>query len=85
MGCIFTEIHGGPLPYVGVGTLMELTRDLLVHKSIPHDIPPHIPEVLQDIIRSCYSFDSRLRPSARTAFEQLKDAKRVLRSQALLQ
>jgi serine/threonine protein kinase len=84
MGCIFTEINGGSLPYEGINTLMDLTRELLVHKRTPA-IPPHIPECLQHIIRCCYCFDSRMRPSARTAFEQLKDAKRSLRSRGVLQ
>lgn len=83
MGCIFTEINGGPLPYEGINTLADLTKEMLVHRRMPA-IPQHIPDVVQDIIRSCYNFDSRLRPSARTAFEQLKDAKRRLRSQGVL-
>jgi len=83
MGCIFSEINGGPLPYEGINTLADLTREMLVHRRMPA-IPGHIPEVVQNIIRSCYNFDSRLRPSARTAFEQLRDAKRRLRAQGVL-
>merc|ERR1719409_594270 len=35
MGCIFIEIFGGPLPYEGINTLAELTRELTVHKRAP--------------------------------------------------
>merc|ERR1712151_175765 len=80
MGCIFTEINGGPLPYEGINTLADLTREMLVNKRIPV-IPQTIVEPLQSIIRSCYCFDSRLRPSARTTFEQTKEAKKRLRAQ----
>lgn len=83
MGCIFTEIFGGPLPYEGINTLADLTREMLVHKRTPH-IPPDIHEPIQKIIRSCYNFDSRLRPSARQVFDQMRDAKKRLRMQGLL-
>eukprot|EP00927_Polykrikos_kofoidii_P023664 TRINITY_DN21721_c0_g1_i2.p1 TRINITY_DN21721_c0_g1~~TRINITY_DN21721_c0_g1_i2.p1 ORF type:complete len:447 (-),score=63.83 TRINITY_DN21721_c0_g1_i2:102-1244(-) len=83
MGCIFTEIHGGPLPYEGINTLAELTREMLIHRRMPL-IPSVIPEPVQHLIRSCYNFDSRLRPSAVGAWEQLKDSKRKLRAQGTL-
>merc|ERR1719456_1423824 len=82
-GCIFTEINGGTLPYEGINTLMDLTRELLVHKRTPA-IPPHIPEVLQNIIRSCYNFDSRSRPAAKQIFDQLRDVKKRLRAQGTI-
>merc|ERR1712066_85157 len=75
MGCIFTEIFGGPLPYDGINTLADLTREVLVHRRMPV-IPQHLHESVQSVIRSCYNFDSRLRPSARQVFDQLKDAKK---------
>lgn len=83
MGCIFTEIFGGPLPYEGINTLADLTREMLVHRRTPV-IPPHVPDAIQSIIRSCYNFDYRLRPSARQVFDQLRDVKRRLRMQGLL-
>jgi len=83
MGCIFTEINGGPLPYEGINTLAELTREMLVNRRTP-SIPPTIAEPLQAVIRSCYNFDGRLRPSARQVYDQLQDAKKRLRSQGLL-
>jgi len=83
MGCIFTEIFGGPLPYEGINTLADLTREMLVHRRMP-GIPSHIPEPIQNIIRSCYNFDARLRPKASQVFEQLREAKRRLRSQGAI-
>jgi len=80
MGCIFTEIFGGTLPYQGINTLADLTREMLVNRRMPA-IPPHIPEPAQKLIRSCYNFDSRLRPSAKQVHEQLREAKRRLRAQ----
>jgi len=82
-GCIFTEIFGGPLPYQGINTLADLTREMLVNRRVPA-IPAQIADPVQNIIRSCYNFDARLRPSARQVFEQLKEAKRRLRAQGLL-
>jgi len=83
MGCIFTEIFGGPLPYEGINTLADLTREMLVHRRMPV-IPSSLPEQVQNIIRSCYNFDSRLRPSARQVFDQLKDAKKKFRAQGII-
>lgn len=82
-GCIFSEIFGGTLPYDGINTLADLTREMLVNKRTPA-IPVHIAEPIQNIIRSCYNFDCRLRPSARQIFEQLRDAKRRLRAQGVM-
>jgi len=82
-GCIFSEIFGGPLPYDGINTLADLTREMLVNKMTPV-IPVHIAEPIQNIIRSCYNFDCRLRPSARQIFEQLRDAKKRLRAQGVM-
>eukprot|EP00747_Dinoflagellata_sp_TGD_P101324 gnl/TRDRNA2_/TRDRNA2_168324_c0_seq2.p1 gnl/TRDRNA2_/TRDRNA2_168324_c0~~gnl/TRDRNA2_/TRDRNA2_168324_c0_seq2.p1 ORF type:complete len:560 (-),score=103.62 gnl/TRDRNA2_/TRDRNA2_168324_c0_seq2:135-1760(-) len=83
MGCIFTEIFGGPLPYEGINTLADLTREMLVHKRMPA-IPSHIPELGQNVIRSCYNFDHRLRPSSKMVFDQLKDVKKRLRMQGVI-
>jgi len=82
-GCIFSEIFGGPLPYEGINTLADLTREMLVHRRIPV-IPSDIAEPIQNIVRSCYNFDARLRPSAKQIFEQLREAKRRLRAQGML-
>lgn len=83
MGCIFTEIFGGPLPYEGINTLADLTREMLVNRRMPA-IPQTIPGNIQDVIRCCYNFDSRMRPSAKQAFDHLRDAKRHLRAQGQL-
>mmetsp|Transcript_41450 Transcript_41450/g.65708 ORF Transcript_41450/g.65708 Transcript_41450/m.65708 type:complete len:799 (+) Transcript_41450:127-2523(+) len=83
MGCIFTEIFGGPLPYEGINTLADLTREMLVHRRMPQ-IPSHLPDPIQNVIRSCYNFDARLRPTAKQVFDQLKDTKKRLRSQGLI-
>merc|ERR1719436_248564 len=42
MGCIFNEIFAGGLPYEGINTLADLTREMLVHKRTP-TIPPSVP------------------------------------------
>lgn len=83
LGCIFTEVFGGPLPYEGINTLADLTREMLVNRRVP-TIPEHIPEPIQSINRSCYNFDYRLRPSARQVFDQFKEVKKRLRAQGLL-
>lgn len=83
MGCIFTEIFGGPLPYQGINTLAELTQEMLVHRRMPQ-IPGHLPESVQSINRSCYNFDARLRPAAKQIFDQLRDVKKRLRAQGLI-
>eukprot|EP00931_Biecheleriopsis_adriatica_P027256 TRINITY_DN1641_c0_g1_i1.p1 TRINITY_DN1641_c0_g1~~TRINITY_DN1641_c0_g1_i1.p1 ORF type:complete len:772 (+),score=106.15 TRINITY_DN1641_c0_g1_i1:171-2318(+) len=83
MGCIFTEINGGPLPYEGINTLAELTREMLVNRRTP-SIPPTIAEPLQVVVRSCYNFDGRFRPAARQVYDQLRDAKKRLRAAGLL-
>jgi len=83
MGCIFIEICGGPLPYETIGTLADLTREMLVHKRKP-SIPGNIPKEVRLIITSCLNFDYKLRPSSREAFEQLKVAKKQLRDARML-
>lgn len=83
MGCIFTEINGGPLPYEGINTLAELTREMLVNRRTP-SIPPTIAEPLQVVISACYNFDARLRPSARQVYDQLREGKKKLQTQGLL-
>jgi len=83
MGCIFVEIFGGPLPYEGINTLADLTREMVVNKRTPM-IPVHIPGSIQQIIRSCLQFDHRLRPTSKLVFDQSKVAKRQLRSQGLV-
>jgi len=83
MGCIFTEIFGGPLPYEGINTLADLTREMLVHRRMPQ-IPPQLPESIQSINRSCYNFDARLRPAAKQIFDQLRDVKKRLRAQGTI-
>lgn len=83
MGCIFTEINGGPLPYEGINTLAELTRAMLVNRRTPV-IPPTIPAVLQAVISGCYQFDGRFRPSARQVYDQLREAKKKLKADGIL-
>merc|ERR1719326_2478968 len=68
MGCIFIEIFGGPLPYGGVNTLAELTREMLVNKRTPTISRP-VPEPLKVVIRGCHNFDYRLRPSSQQVFD----------------
>jgi len=82
MGCIFTEIFGGPLPYEGINTLADLTREMLVHRRMP-EIPKNIPEPIQNIIRSCYNFDARLRPPAKQVLHKLTEVKKRLRTQGV--
>jgi len=83
MGCIFTEINGGPLPYEGINTLAELTRAMLVNRRTPV-IPPTIPAVLQAVISGCYQFEGRFRPSARQVYNQLREAKKKLKADGIL-
>lgn len=78
MGCIFIEIFGGTLPYDGINTLAELTRELLVHKR-PPVVSGEVPDNLRRIIHGCHDFDYRLRPTASQVFEQLKEGKTYLR------
>lgn len=78
MGCIFIEIFGGTLPYDGINTLAELTREMLVHKRGPA-LPPTIPEPLKRIIRGCHNFDHRLRPTSQQVFDQLREGKKLMR------
>ncbi|CAE7253857.1 pyk3 [Symbiodinium natans] len=84
MGCIFTEINGGPLPYEGINTLAELTRAMLVNRRTPV-IPPSIPAVLLAVISACYQFDGRLRPSAKQVYDRLREAKKQLKEDGLLE
>lgn len=83
MGCIFIEIFGGPLPYEGIDTLADLTREMLVNHRTPA-LPRHIPDIISRVLRSCHNFDHRLRPGAKQVFEQLKEAKKRLRQQSLI-
>lgn len=83
MGCIFTEINGGTLPYEGINTLADLTREMLVHRRNPR-IPPSIPEAIQAVIQSCYNFECRLRPNSKQVHDQLREAKKTLKANGLL-
>lgn len=83
MGCIFIEIFGGTLPYEGINTLADLTREMLVHKRAPQ-LPRETPDALKCVIRSCHNFDHRLRPTSRQVFDQLREGKKRLREQGLL-
>merc|ERR1719326_1907668 len=74
MGCIFIEIFGGPLPYEGINTLADLTREMVVNKRTPV-IPVHIPGSIQQIIRSMLDFDHKRRPTAAKTVDELKAAK----------
>lgn len=82
MGCIFVEIFGGPLPYAGINTLAELTREIVMNRRTPV-VPGHIPGSMQQIIRSCLQFDHRLRPTSKSVLELSKKAKRLMRTQGL--
>lgn len=75
MGCIFAETLGGDLPYAGINTLAELTREIIV-EGRPPAIPLHIPLDFQSVLRHCLQMDASGRPSARAAYEKLLDAKR---------
>lgn len=83
MGCIFAEIFGGPLPYEGINTLADLTRELLVHKR-PPGTPQELPDALKVVIRGCHNFDHRLRPSSKSVFDQLREGKKRLRMLGML-
>mmetsp|Transcript_47731 Transcript_47731/g.113412 ORF Transcript_47731/g.113412 Transcript_47731/m.113412 type:complete len:664 (+) Transcript_47731:59-2050(+) len=83
MGCIFIEIFSRTLPYEGINTLPELTRELMVHKR-PPQWPGPLPEALEVVIRSCHNFDYRLRPSARRVFDELRIAKRGMREDGIV-
>mmetsp|Transcript_19403 Transcript_19403/g.45122 ORF Transcript_19403/g.45122 Transcript_19403/m.45122 type:complete len:630 (+) Transcript_19403:61-1950(+) len=83
MGCIFIEVFSRTLPYEGINTLSELTRELMVHKR-PPQWPGPLPQALEIVIRSCHNFDHRLRPSARRIFEELRTAKRELREAGIV-
>jgi len=74
MGCILAEILGGPLPYEGVNTLPDLTRDMLVRKLPPVAIQS-FPAGFGVCIRSCHRFDPWQRPNAHAIYDQLLDAK----------
>jgi serine/threonine protein kinase len=79
MACIFGEVFGGPLPFYELSNLAELTRELLVHRRAPV-IPESIPAQVRRIILSCLEFDPCQRPSSKEAFDQLKAAKKELKS-----
>lgn len=78
MGCIFIEIFGGPLPYDGINTLADLTRELLMNRR-PPALPRDLPDALSCVVRGCHNFDHRLRPSSRQIFDQLREGKKRLR------
>jgi len=79
LGCIFVEIFGGPLPYESINNLADLTREMLVHRRTP-DVPEHIFEEIRVVICSCLKFDHFMRLTSQQTFEQLKAAKKQLRS-----
>jgi len=83
MGCIFIEIFGRTLPYEGINTLAELTREMLVHRRAP-GVPFSLPDALKSVIGGCHEFDHRLRPSGRQVFDQLKAVKKQLRDEGAL-
>jgi len=83
MGCILIEIHGGSLPYEGINTLADLTREMLVHKRSPV-LPRHMLDALKCIVRGCHNFDHRLRPTSKQVYDQLKEAKKSMRQSGLL-
>jgi serine/threonine protein kinase len=78
MGCIFIEILGGTLPYDGINTLADLTREMLMNKRTP-TLPRDGPDNIKVVIKSCHNFDQKLRPSSRSVFEQLRESKGQLR------
>lgn len=79
LGCIFVEIFGGPLPYETINTLADLTREMMVHRRIP-DVPEHIFGEIRAVIHRCLDFDHVLRLTSKQTFEQLKAAKKQLRT-----
>jgi len=78
MGCIFIEIFGGKLPYEGINTLGDLTREMLVNKRTP-ELPRDGPDNIKRAIVVCHNFDHMLRPSSRAVFDQLRDCKKQLK------
>jgi serine/threonine protein kinase len=83
MACIFIEIFGGTLPYEGINTLADLTRELLVHQR-PPAIPEWLPDSLKQTISACHDFDPRLRPSSQQVFEQMGESKKMMRQVGVL-
>eukprot|EP00929_Paragymnodinium_shiwhaense_P039882 TRINITY_DN20887_c0_g1_i3.p1 TRINITY_DN20887_c0_g1~~TRINITY_DN20887_c0_g1_i3.p1 ORF type:complete len:1029 (+),score=195.97 TRINITY_DN20887_c0_g1_i3:111-3197(+) len=85
MGCIFVEIFGGPLPFSDLQTLADLTKSLLVRRRAP-DVPPHlVPLEVQVAIHRCLEFEINVRPGARDVYEDLKEAKRLMRESGQIQ
>ncbi|CAE7850298.1 pyk3 [Symbiodinium necroappetens] len=83
MGCIFTEINGGPLPYEGINTLAELTRAMLVNRRRVPGLG-EMSVTFCAVISGCYQFDGRFRPSARQVYDQLREAKKKLKADGIL-
>jgi serine/threonine protein kinase len=80
MACVFVEIYGGPLPYENIGSLAELTREMLVHRRAPRIPDDVVPEDVRGLIDSCLDFDHQVRPSSGQVFEALKGVKRVMKA-----
>jgi len=78
MGCIFVEIFGGPLPYEGCNSLVELTRTILVEKKTPL-VPSFIHPLIQPLLRKCLGYYHEQRLSAKQVYQELKNLKRNLR------
>jgi serine/threonine protein kinase len=83
MGCMFVEIFGGPFPYEGCNSLVELTRTILDEKKTPV-VPAHIHPLIQPLLRKCLWYYHEQRLSAKEVYKELKNVKRNLRSKNAL-
>lgn len=78
MGCIFSEIFTCRLPYMGIDTLEDLMREMLINRRGP-GLPEGLDTVLQDVIRSCHAFEQWRRPTAAQIFARLRDRQREVK------
>eukprot|EP00397_Hematodinium_sp_SG-2012_P019724 GEMP01020283.1.p1 GENE.GEMP01020283.1~~GEMP01020283.1.p1 ORF type:complete len:556 (-),score=91.17 GEMP01020283.1:687-2354(-) len=78
MGCIFSEIFGGKIPYAGVMDLPDLTRNILLYKKLP-EIPnnENCPAEVQQVIASCLTYDGEHRPRSKDIFDRLRQVKKM--------
>eukprot|EP01053_Blabericola_migrator_P010134 Blabericola_migrator_1__10133@NODE_563_length_7579_cov_24_328940_g421_i0_p1_GENE_NODE_563_length_7579_cov_24_328940_g421_i0NODE_563_length_7579_cov_24_328940_g421_i0_p1_ORF_typecomplete_len1513_score415_92Pkinase_Tyr/PF07714_17/8_7e67Pkinase/PF00069_25/2_9e60TPR_MalT/PF17874_1/8_3TPR_MalT/PF17874_1/1_3TPR_MalT/PF17874_1/9_5e05ANAPC3/PF12895_7/5_3e03ANAPC3/PF12895_7/5_3e03ANAPC3/PF12895_7/21ANAPC3/PF12895_7/6_5ANAPC3/PF12895_7/0_068ANAPC3/PF12895_7/0_14ANAPC3/PF12895_7/3_1Kinaselike/PF14531_6/8e0 len=63
LGCVLTEIFGGPVPFKECKAEAQIYKSLMVDKRGPH-IPSKFPSALRDLLNRCFAFDPKERPSA---------------------